>query len=132
MPTFLDYADITIPDSCRGQSIRKYLSESDQSRYVYTQSGKSDDGRVMITDGTWQLVHDISSNERTYFKRTGDSSEHIEEETVPSKDLEKLQTNLEDHMESFEESAQKNASREEAGISKDVEERLQDLGYKEV
>lgn len=129
MPTLLEYGDIAVPEQCRGKSIKTIIEDSPKERFVYTQSGHSDSGSVMVTDGNWQLVADTSLNSRKAFRLSEGESHAISCDQVPDDRLSRLEDSLSSHIQSFHTD---NNLEESSDIPENVKKQLEELGYKDV
>lgn len=128
-PTVLDYAGAVIPDSYRGDSLRPVFEGGEWDReYIIGEAGYDDDGmpRVYYRDGRWKFISDEDGDR--LFDLDEDPSETEDVSTERPDLVSEIRTVLEEHRDAVNATDQQLS---EVQMSKDIEERLEALGYKE-
>lgn len=128
-PTLLDYADLPIPDTYRGNSLRALFQDGDWSREIvigdWMDLGSWEERLAVRTSG-WKYI--ISQSSKELYDLTSDPGEQenvVEEHPAVVDELEAV---LDDHRADV-----KTTYRDLGTVEMDesVKKRLRDLGYKE-
>lgn len=125
LPTLVAEANIDYDRELVGTSV--FEVETDERR-VFTHTGTSDEGAVMVTDGTWKLIAERSTDTVELYNLEDDpietadlSSEHDGIVTAFIDEIDRQVTE-------FDAGTKQTESQ---GVSDDVQERLRRLGYSE-
>lgn len=128
VPTLLRDADLVVPDDFEGKPLQDIASEPSDRRYVFSQAIDTDNERVMICDGRYKLVRDLRNDGEELFDLKADPTE--QDDCLDEADAtDRLRARLDGHLREMSEGQGPDGPTDRE-VPEDVEQQLEDLGYK--
>lgn len=126
-PTLMSCVGVPVPDTCSGQTILSddFLKRDD--REVYGHTGEPHQGKAMVANRNWKYILDIEAGSESLYNLKSDPKEQSDITAERPEIQERLNTYLETHLSKINDAGMKVSSPD---ISADVEDRLEQLGYK--
>ncbi|WP_256301967.1 sulfatase [Haloarchaeobius salinus] len=126
LPTLMDVHDWEIPDRCVGESVLDYAERNKpKERLVFSQASGT---KAMVADHRYKLLRYLDADEDILFDRQTDPSEHRDVSETESTVHNELSGVIEDRLAQIE--ASQGVEVAEVEMTDEVEQRLEDLGYK--
>lgn len=128
MPTLLAASDVPIPPECTGEDLKTVLDQEPDERTVFAEAYSPENGKVMVTDGTYKLIRHLDDGTERLYNRQGDPNERhdLAEDILDVRA--RLSRAVDDHVSTVQQDGHGSYSVE---ITEDVRSRLRRLGYDE-
>lgn len=126
-PTLLSCVDVPVPDACSGQAILSDGFIGRDDRDVYGHTGDPNQGKAMVVNREWKYVSDVASDSEILYDMENDPEERTDVVAERTETRERLKASLQSHLSDIEDGETEVSS---PNVSGDVEDRLEQLGYK--
>lgn len=128
VPTLLSSAGADTPPVCVGEDLSKIVSNPPDQRLVFAEGYNRETGRVMVTSGTYKLIHHLSDGSERLYDRKRDPEERHDLIDDPPEVYETLRAAVDDHVQLVR---NHDADPEDVAVDEDVKTQLRMLGYSE-
>ena len=126
MPTLLDDAGLSPPESIEGRPLQEIIDEEPDQRYVFSQAIGDDEKKAMIYDGRFKLIRELTTGSQEVYDIKEDPGEQ-DLLDGPTDVIDRLESAIEEHLSSMVTDSDMQPT--ERDVPDSVEEQLKSLGY---